>query len=347
LLPRKALTVGWFKRRKSRSSQRSILDRSAGGHALLRGVVWLMALAVVAGGTWLGMRYLERYALGRRAGSTAEITAVHVAFTDRPDWMPLGLASDIAEALVPPRAQFSPDDLTASIYRLAIGNPHVAEVRHVTWHATEEAGVAMVEIDCRFRMPIARVDLSGTGWGYAYVDRDGYRLPDASVPQWMVQLAPTPSCPKGANRYFRDGDPLPDGAAAHAVHYIVLRGVAAPAPPVGQQWPGRDIQDGLRLAELVLTRSYANQISVVDVRNHEGRISHSEPYLRMYAQMGNGPVTDIRFGRFPAPSGGDYEVSPEVKMSHLDDYFLDHGRRLAGMNSYIDLQYDQLIYSIN
>jgi hypothetical protein len=261
--------------------------------------------------------------------------------------MPQGLARDIAQALVSVRTPFVADDLAASIYRRAADNPHVAEVRRVIWHAGDAPGVAIVEIDCRFRMPVARVDLSGTTWGYAYVDREGYRLPDSDAPQWVIHLAPTAARPKGANYFFRDGDALPAGAQPLAVHYITLRGVTASAPAVGKQWAGQDIQDGLRLVELVLTRSYANQITIVDVRNHEGRISQSQPHLRMYAQMGNGPVTDIRFGRFPAPSGGDYEVSPDVKMSHLDDYFLDHGRRLAGLNSYIDLQYDQLIYSVN
>ena len=307
----------------------------------------LLGLAVVAAGVWVGMKRLERYAVGRQTDQAgAEITTVHVAFTTRPEWMPLGLARDIAQALVPARQQFTADDLAANIYRLAAANPHVAEVRRVIRYAADAPGTAVVEIDCRFRMPLARVDLGHAG-GYAYVDRQGYRLPETDVPQWVVRLPPSAAQPGGVTYYFRDGDALPSGAEAQAVHYIALRGVAAPAPAVGRQWPGGDIQDGLRLAELVLTRSYANQITAVDVRNYGGRISRSQPYLRMYAQVGEGPVTDIRFGRFPDPGGGDYEVTPEVKMSHLDDYYLDHGRRLAGLNSYIDLQYDQLIYSVN
>lgn len=316
-------------------------------HRLLRACMWLLGLAAVAAGTWVGLKRLERYAIGRGAGARGQITTVHVAFTARPEWMPPGLARDIAQALVPPRAEFTPNDLSESIYRLAAGNPHVAEVRRVTWHGTDQPGTAVVEIDCRFRMPVARIELGSTGRGYAYMDREGFRLPETDVPQWVIQLAPSASQPKGAMCFFRDGDALPAGAQVQAVHYITIRGAAAPAPEVGQQWPGQDIQDGLRLVALVLTRSYANQVTTVDVRNHDGRISRSQPHLRMYAQVGDSPVTDIRFGRFPTPGGGDYEVAPEVKMDHLDDYFLDHGKRLAGLNSYIDLQYDQLIYSVN
>ncbi len=338
---------GWFKKRRSRSSEWLTSGRTLRKRRFLRAATWLLALSAVGVGVWVGMRRLERYAVGRRAGAGGEITTVHVAFTTRPGWMPVGLARDIAQALVPSRAKFTADDLAASIYRLAADNPHVAEVRRVVWYASEAPGTAVVEIDCRFRMAIARVDLSDTGWGYAYVDGEGYRLPETDVPQWVVQLAPTASQPEGAMCFFRDSDPLPAGVQAQAVHYITIRGAASPAPAVGRQWEGQDIQDGLRLVSLVLTRSYANQITTVDVRNHDGRISRSQPHLRMYAQVGDGPVTDIRFGRFPAPGGGDYEVAPEVKMSHLDDYFLDHGRHLAGLNTYIDLQYDQLIYSVN
>ncbi len=333
----------WWKRNKAKApSEVSLIVRR-----LVRPIGWLFVLAAVAVSTWIGMQRLEPYVTGRWSGA-ARVRTVRVAFTDRPEWMPLSLARDIAKALVPPRAEFTNDDLAANIYKLASSSPHVAAVHRVSKHLTADPNTAVVEIDCRFRMPVARIEMgSGNGRDYAYVDAEGFRLPSADVPQWMIQAPPSPQYPKGKWYFFRDSDPLPAGYDARGVHYVTLRGVKASSPPVGRPWEGQDIQDGLRLVSLVLTRSYANQITTVDVRNHDGRISRSEPHLRMYAQVGDGPATDIRFGRFPAPTGGDYEVAPEVKMSHLDDYFLDHGHRLAGLNSYIDLQYDQLIYSVN
>jgi hypothetical protein len=98
---------------------------------------------------------------------------------------------------------------------------------------------------------------------------------------------------------------------------------------------------------LVLEKPYANQIITVDVRNYNGRISRREPYLSMRAQVGDGPYTDIRFGRFPAPEGGDYEISSQDKMANLDQYWADHNGMLAGLSTYIDLQYDELHYSVN
>ncbi len=100
------------------------------------------------------------------------------------------------------------------------------------------------------------------------------------------------------------------------------------------------------MLRLVHNKPYANQITAIDVRNFAGRISRAEPHLRMYAQVGQGGSTDIRFGRFPLP-GGDYVISPERKLSYLDEYAEDHGGQLAGLNRYIDLRYDELHVSIN
>ena len=94
------------------------------------------------------------------------------------------------------------------------------------------------------------------------------------------------------------------------------------------------------------TKPYANQITVVDVRNYGSRISPDEPQLRMYAQVGGGGVTDIRFGHFSAGRGGDYNVAQTRKMSYLDDYVSRQKGRLAGVHSYLDLRYDELHVSL-
>ena len=49
----------------------------------------------------------------------------------------------------------------------------------------------------------------------------------------------------------------------------------------------------------------------------------------------------------PIPGGGDYVVSPERKLSYIDQYVARNGGRLAGINTYLDLRYDQLHVSIN
>ena len=135
--------------------------------------------------------------------------------------------------------------------------------------------------------------------------------------------------------------------AARRIHYVVIDGVRTPPPSPGGKWIADDLAAGVQLVQLVRRRRYYAQITVVDVRNHAQRITRNEPELRLFAQIGRGRPTDIRFGRFPAPGGGDYVVSPRRKMSYLDRYAAGHAGRLAGINSYLDLRFDELHVSIN
>ena len=128
------------------------------------------------------------------------------------------------------------------------------------------------------------------------------------------------------------------------IHYITIQGVESWPPEPGQVWNGKDIRDGIRLVQLVNTRSYCNQITVVDVRNHDGRISNSEPHLAMYAQVDQSRLTTIKFGRLPMPDG-DYVVLPERKLRHMDQYVATHNGRLAGISEWIELRRDDLHFS--
>jgi hypothetical protein len=342
-----------FGRRKNKADRPSggmgLLPRHGG--VLLKAVAWLVVLAGLGTGGVLGMRALERRILSAKAVKSP-IVAVRVWFTKCPAWLPLSLAREIAYSLVPNNAQFQDIDLTADVYTRAKANPWIRQVRYVVKRKTQDPRIAGLEVDCEFRKPIARVKLSGED---AYVDVEAVRLPARDVPQWVVEVPASsipaclprqPSTTGTAQLYFRDNDALPANRTAKGIHYIAIVGVQAKAPPVGKPLQGQDIREGLKLVQLVLEKSYANQITTVDVRNYDGRISRREPHLCMRAQVGDGPSTDIKFGRFPVPEGGDYEVSPEQKMSYLDEYYLDNNRTLAG-REYIDLQNDELHYSVN
>jgi hypothetical protein len=66
----------------------------------------------------------------------------------------------------------------------------------------------------------------------------------------------------------------------------------------------------------------------------------------MTAQTPDDKSTEIRFGRFPIVEGGDPDIPPQRKIGYLDAYYAGHGR-LAGINRYLDLRYDQLHVSAN
>jgi len=306
-----------------------------------RRAAWVAVAVVLAGGVVLGMKALERRVLSTPRGGAPCI--VRVRLTERPGWMPVSLARRVADSMVPLAADYKAPALTATVFRLAEACPWVRRVDRVHKRRTNDPRIGIVEVTASFRKPLARILLEHE---YAYVDSEGVRIPGEEVPHWVATVpgrtgeAPRQVC-------YLHKDETPPHLDVKGIYYIAIDGVAEPAPPVGQKWAGRDLAAGLQLVGLVCTRPYANQITVVDVRNHAGRINPNEPHLRMFAQVGRGRPTDIRFGRFPAAGGGDYVVAPEKKLRYLDDYVADHEGLLAGLNSYLDLRYDRLHVSLN
>lgn len=305
---------------------------------MVRGLLVLVA----AGAVFAGMKLLERLAMSHPQG--ADEASLCVKMVDLPQWIPRSLAQQIAGDIVPPDADLSDLDLAERIYHRAIANPWIRSVKSVSRCPPAVGRRALVELRAKFRKPVALAAQEGR---FFFVDAEGYRVPDEQVPRWVVTVPPGDDAPTRQVCYV-DESQVPRELSAVRIHYIVIDGVALAPPDVGAKWEGDDLAAGLKLLELLLERRYANQITVVDVRNYAGRISRSDPHLRMYAQVGrDAGVTDIRFGRFPDPGGGDYVVSTQRKMAYIDEYVADHGGRLAGINEYLDLRYDGLHVSIN
>ena len=331
-----------WRRKKPKERKPSRLARWWAGldgqfrRAVWRNLCWIAATAILAAGAVAGMKAMERRVL--QSASAAPPVAVRVALVDYPDWMPPSLVRQIAASMLPPHASFHDAALTSRVFTRASASPWVREATRVVKRMQDSAGV--IEICASYRKPLAKVR---AGDRYEFVDRDGVRLPADEAPQWI-------SLDSARTAVFIDRSEAPPDRQVARIHYVVIDGVdlaACPVPEVGRQWAAGDLRQGLKLVELVCSRPYANQVTAVDVRNHAGRISRREPYLRMYAQVGAGRATDIRFGRFPVPDGADYVVSPERKMSYLDAYVAEHNGRLAGLNSYLDLRHDELHVSIN
>jgi len=259
--------------------------------------------------------------------------------------MPRSLAEEVLRDLTPPDASLADRHLAQKVYERAEANPWVRHVEQVQVLPAADGTGGAVRTSLQFRRPVARVRWDSQ---YIHVDTEGVRLPVSQVPTIVVTLRDSRGAMLRQVCYLCIEEvPRPWRPLAQRIHYVTIDGVASSPPPPGWAWPGDDLAAGLRLVHLVRARPYHAQITVIDVRNHAGRITKNEPDLRMYAQIGRGRPTDIRFGRFPAPGGGDYVVSPQRKMSYLDEYADRHGGRLAGVNSYLDLRFDQLHVSIN
>jgi hypothetical protein len=234
--------------------------------------------------------------------------------------------------------------LAPEVYRRAEANAWVRRVNRVSKHRYGNAPGGYVEVSADLRRPLARV-LRSDGF-HVYVDAERFVLPDVQVPRWVATVAPEGGKPARQVCYLSNAE-IPHDQGLAEIHYITVRGVEGDPPAPGQCWQGDDLTEGLKLVQLICTRDYANQITVVDVRNYGGRISRNEPHLRMYAQVGRGRRTDIRFDRFPIGGGADYVVSPERKLQYLDNYVAANGGRLAGVHEYLDLRYDHLHVSIH
>jgi len=311
----------------------------SGSRKLIIALVVLLVLAAAVG----GLKMLEGRVLSLQAAESPNI--VRVSLVGSPAWMPASLRQEIVRSLRPRRVGFADPSLTKEVYRLAEANPWIRQVNSVRRLRTDDPKVGMVEINAEFRRPMARL-LLDDGITYTYVDGRGVRLPAEQVPKYAAEIKDS----SGRKRrvYYVERSEIPPTVRPRRVHYIrieLYNALDGSPPAVGRRWDCPALAAGLRLINLLYSRRYFTQITTVDVLNFGGRINKEEPHLRMYAQCGSGRSTDIRFGKFPDPQG-DWVISPEKKMSHLDEFVEKHGR-LAGVKTYIDLRYDSCHESLN
>lgn len=296
--------------------------------------------AVIVGLICLGVAALK--ALERRVLSGAEPGApqpARVRLARTPPWMPESLANRLAAAMKPPGADFRDPALPREVHDRARRSVWVRAVARVLKRRADDGAGGTVEVHAEFRQPIARVPV-GDGT-YAYIDPEAVRLPEDGVPR-LVVTTPAAGNRPACTRYYCCDWEVPPRLDARRLHYVDIRllpGMDGAPPPVGQAWDCPALREGIRLVGLISSRSYANQITTVDVRNHNWRVSRSEPQLRMIAQVGQTARTDIRFGRFPHPEA-DWVVSPARKLEYLDNYVREHDGRLAGLDPGIELRLD-------
>jgi len=296
-----------------------------------RCALWVGLIFAATVGAAYGLRRLEERILTGAKGTPP--VRVRIVLASRPDWMPTALAKEIAAELLPDNVDYHDPQLTRLVHERARKHPWVREVGLAYRCGRDTHNVGKIEIRADFRQAAARV-LGFDGY-YRFVDAEGYVLPPLQVPRYVVNVPARSGEPARQICYISGADVPPD-RRARAIHYATIKGVQAPSPGVGKKWQGGDLAEGLRLAKLISTRRYANQIAVIDIRK--------APFLRMYAQVGQGRRTEIVFGRFPVP-GGDYVVPTERKLAYLDNYVTENDGRLAGLHSRIDLCLDQLYVS--
>jgi len=285
-------------------------DNGVKDHQVKAAVIVKVAVAVGVLAILLGGAYF----LNQRLISTARraTTVKHLRLMDVPVWLPRDIARRVAGGIqlaLKGRSIFD-ENLSQEVYRIASDNPWIAAVDRVIKHRE-----GTIDVYARFRRPYALVAKENEPGRFYLIDSEAVVLPVA------------------VDRIERS-------------KFVVIDGVRGGQPRAGEKWYSPDLLDGIRLLSLIKNKPYIDQITTIDVRNFNGRINPSEPYLRIYAQVGNGKRTDIRFGRFPVDDS-DYCVSPEKKIEHLDKIVSRNGGRLAGIRDWIDLRYDRPLLSMN
>jgi hypothetical protein len=334
----------------SRKSSRGAAARARMvlGGRLAHGLIWLCVVLAVGASTAFGLRRLES-----RVATTEESaqspTTIRVRLSPVPSWMPWSLACHIAACLVDPNSDFNDPRVAQQTYERLCACPWVKSAEPVLKRRSEDPLLGIFEVKAAFREPFATVAMKD-GRGMAIVDEDGVRLPDEpgqpGAPRWMA--TPPAGGAAGAGSaapapvYYRDKNEIPAGLAARPVQYMLIDGVAADAPPAGKKWPGQDLVDGIRLAQCLRGKPYADQIACVDVRNHGGRLmgNSARPHIVIRARGRGGEAVEVWFGRFPSPHG-DYVLSVERRMANMEDYLQKFGG-LFGAHRRVDLQYDRV-----
>ena len=269
----------------------------------------LIVLAVIAVGA-AALAAMRSSVLGSPsyAGKLARVRLAQTPKNLPPD-VPVRVVADL-QARVDGRSVFD-SGLVREVYAAAVAHPWIAKV-----HQVRKLHDGSVVVRADFRHPFALVAVEDYPGEFHVVDVDGVVMP------------------LGLDR-------IRPGA------FIKIDGVATDPPEPGRKWDAPDLDDGLRLARLLKGRPYESQITAIDVRNHNGRISPIDPQLCFYAQVGRTRRTRVFFGRFPTPDGLDYCLAPEVKLSNLDVYVEDNRGKLAGLKEWIDLRHEQLYVSLD
>lgn len=230
------------------------------------GLRWAAALAwaLALAGVGFGLNRLEPAA---RALSTAD---TRVEWVNLPTWLREPEWRWVVDELaaIP---EFAADtdifdaNVTAYVGEQLSRSPWIERIDRVTKHRDGRVRVA-----AHFRKPFTMIEKDG--WAYV-VDETGVRLPGRL-------------------------------AASEVDHSrgLTIVGVRAAAPPEGQRWPGRDVEDGIKLVRFLWQAEVSDCLPIrkhlrsVDVSNADGSRSAWEGRLRILTTR-SGNV--IHWGRPP------------------------------------------------
>lgn len=257
--------------------------------ALARVIGAALALGLVGAGLALGLSRLESYAR-RLPGGPTRVEWVNLpAWLREPSWSPV-LAELEAATGVTPDVDVSYPRLCETVAAKLVDSPWVERVRRVTKRAD-----GLIAVDAIFRRP------------YAWVERDGIaHLIDDTGAVLPLRMQPE---------------------QVDTQRWLLVRGVQAKPPPLGQRWVGDDLGAGLKLASFLYRAGESNTLEcradlrAIDVSNYKLRRDRMSADLRLILATG---TTVIEWG---LPPGDEYDIQlPAVqKLGLIEGLYRAHG----------------------
>jgi hypothetical protein len=289
---------------RAKPKKRGKANAKAESRLKLSPATWWRAWATLGWLTTLSLLLVGAHWLDRAVAQERPPVACTIAWADTPpalsalafdagDKVLDAIAADIAPA---PGADFYSADLVQNVGRRAQANPWIARVRRVSKQSD-----GRITVDADFRRPLAFVERDG--WAYL-VDEDGVRLP-----------------PDGTPRLVRDQG------------WLLITGVEAGLPDVGETWPGADVRAGIALVRFLDSAARRNQLPfrpvlrAIDVANYDRGENAWDGMLRLRTAV---PKCYINWGAAPGEGEG-VEASPTRKLDMLRSYYRESGTLPAGV----------------
>lgn len=295
------------KKTRTRKKKRTTSGDDSGRFALPDRRV-LMAVGVIVVGVALsvGIVLLDRHV--KKLPQVRDVV-VRLSLKDQPEWMAASLRDQILNKVscrVNAMLQNQQDaaevpavlhpHLTSEIGRALGDDPWVAQVNKVqVFHD------GRVELDCRFREPLAMVSVSD---GMRLVDKEAVVLPGTYS---VAELVGT--------------------------DLMMICGIQQPPSAAGTPWPGQDLQDALTLLAQIDAQAWRDQIQAIDMSNHAGRISPADPQI-VLATVHDG--SKILWGR-PVGKEMRLENTAQQKIALLNGIYDKYPRIDLG-RPYVDVR---------
>lgn len=261
-------------------------------------------------------RVVDRDTLAATAGKAPKIVLVN-----QPAWVPVSLTNKINE-LVAISGSHSVYDrqLLKDVHDGLISQPEIApwfEKVHGVRRVYRESAGDVIEVDCKFRVPVAVVQ-SGNGSGFWYVDSKGVVLPECFAEGDLTHVV-----------FGQDGQTI----------FRIIEGVANAAPDPGMPWKGEDLRAGLELALVLSNQPCAKDVVIINVEGYAGKLGTRQPPIVLKTRYD----TTVAWGHPVSGSTANFEVGAETKLARLNKLFAEYGR-IDAKRQWVDIRMDKVLY---